>query len=510
MTSIDEVNALLAVDGDESAIAPCEISTLPIALPSGNGDGKPKRRPKRRQRPGRLLSEDGIVSVLVDEGRTELANAGRLVGLHGNDLRYCAPWGRWLVWDGTQWAVSDLRAEAQAKDVASLIWRQLGVFAEHGGDGQLLREICRFARATASAPGQRNLLRLAQSERGIPIIPDLLDSDPWLLNVANGTIELRSAELRPHRREDYLTKRCRAAYDPSATCPSWLAFQHRICADNQSLIDFKQRFYGMCLSGDVSEQILAIFFGPGANGKTTEIETMMGMLGQDYAIKGVSDLLMVKHGETHPTERADLYGKRLVAVVETEHERRLAESLVKELCGGDRIRARRMREDFWEFTPTHKLVIATNHKPLVKGTDHAIWRRIRLVPFGVTIPKAEQDPHLLDRLRAEYPGILAWCVRGCLAWQREGLGEPAAVQEATSQYRQSQDTLAQFLDDCCIVAPNVRARAGDLLGAYRKWSGSDHASHRWLGETLTERGFDSATIGGYVWRIGIGLKEEGM
>jgi putative DNA primase/helicase len=281
-----------------------------------------------------------------------------------------------------------------------------------------------------------------------------------------------------------------------------------MAAGNESLIDFKQRFYGVCLTGDVSEQILAIYHGPGANGKSTEIETIMGMLGQDYAIKAASDLLMVKNAEAHPTERADLFGKRFVAVVETEHERRLAESLVKELTGGDRIRARRMRQDFWEFTPSHKLVIATNHKPVVRGTDHAIWRRIRLVPFSVTIPKAEQDKRLLEKLRAEYPGILAWCVRGCLAWQREGLGEPAVVAEATNQYRQSQDMLARFIDECCIVTSNARARAGDLLASYRKWSGSDHASQRWLGEALTERGFDTAVIGGYTWRIGIGSKDE--
>ena len=169
-----------------------------------------------------------------------------------------------------------------------------------------------------------------------------------------------------------------------------------------------------------------------------------------------------------------------------------------------------MREDFWQFSPTHKLVIATNHKPVVRGTDHAIWRRIRLVPFSVTIPKPEQDKHLTDKLRAEYAGILAWCVRGCMAWQREGLGEPSVVADATSQYRQSQDTLAQFIAECCIATPNARARAGDLLARYRKWSGSDHASQRWLGEALTERGFDSATIGGYVWRIGIGLNDETM
>jgi putative DNA primase/helicase len=167
-----------------------------------------------------------------------------------------------------------------------------------------------------------------------------------------------------------------------------------------------------------------------------------------------------------------------------------------------------MREDFWEFDPTHKIWLAANHKPIIRGTDWGIWRRIKLIPFTVVIPLERQDKRLKEKLAAESPGVLNWAVQGCLKWQAEGLGEPQIVVDATGDYRRQQDVLAGFLDECCIVAPEARARAGDLLTAYRKWSGDDHMSQRRLGEALTERGFDSATIGGYTWRIGIGLRAE--
>jgi putative DNA primase/helicase len=477
---------------------------------------KAKDRKRRAKKPITLQSIENasdVPSLCFPEGRTEVANAARLAKMHGDKLRWCHPWNKPLVWDGRRWVIDQQRrCDALAKAVYQSLWQEMasvvGSQDDAPDDDSLIQQMLSFIRQTGTARGIEAMLRLVRSEAGIPITPESLDAHPWLLNCENGTLDLRTGKLLAHRREDCLTKLCQAVYDRDAKCPRWLAFQDRICGGNQSLVDFKQRFYGVCLTGDVSEQILAIYHGTGANGKSTEIETIMGILGADYAIKAASDLLMVKNAETHPTERADLFGKRFVAVVETEHERRLAESLVKELTGGDRIRARRMREDFWEFTPTHKLVIATNHKPVVRGTDHAIWRRLRLVPFSVTIPKPEQDRQLLEKLRTEYPGILAWCVRGCLAWQRDGLGEPAVVTAATSLYRQSQDMLARFIEECCIVASSARVRASDLLAAYRKWSGNDHASQRWLGEALTERSFDTAVIGGYTWRIGIGLKNE--
>jgi putative DNA primase/helicase len=217
---------------------------------------------------------------------------------------------------------------------------------------------------------------------------------------------------------------------------------------------------------------------------------------------------MVKRHEAHPTERADLFGKRLVTCIETEAGRRLAESLVKELTGGDAIRARRMREDHWQFLPSHKLVIAANHRPVVYGTDNGIWRRLRLVPFNVTIPPERQDKGLAERLRKELPGILTWCLAGCREWLERGLAEPPIVLGATDGYREEQDVLADFLADCCIVDPHERVSAGRLYAAYAEWcrgNGHDADNSTVFGRKLGERGYPVEKIGGQKIRRGIGL-----
>jgi putative DNA primase/helicase len=259
------------------------------------------------------------------------------------------------------------------------------------------------------------------------------------------------------------------------------------------------------LTGDVSEQIVPVFYGTGANGKSLILGALQGVLGEDYAMKAAPDLLMAKRGDSHPTERADLFGKRLVCCIETEEGQRFNESLLKEMSGGDSIRARRMREDFWQFAPTHKLVVAVNHKPIVRGTDHGIWRRLRLVPFSVTIPDAEQDKQLPAKLVDEYPGILAWAVQGCLNWHRTGLRCPDAVKAATEEYRSEQDVLGEFIKECCTTSAGDSARASELFKAFQEYTGSKISQTK-FGKVLNERGFDRAKIGGVIWRIGIGLE----
>ncbi len=319
-------------------------------------------------------------------------------------------------------------------------------------------------------------------------MPEEMDRGPGLLNCANGTLDLKTGQLREHRHGDILTKLSPVAYNPDADCEVWERFIDQIFQSNSELILFVRRLLGYCLTGDVREQILPIFWGTGANGKSTLLNAILEMMGDDYAI-AARDLLLAKRGERHPTELADLFGKRLVCCVETDQGRHLAESLVKDLTGGDRIRARRIREDFWEFSPTHKVILCTNHKPVIRGTDHAIWRRVRLIPFGVTIPAAEQDKSLPNKLHAERPGILAWCVRGCLEWQREGLGLPAVVQAATSAYRDEQDMVGTFIADCCVTGlADYRVKAGDLFGAFVAWckrTGEKEITQRVFGDAMT-------------------------
>ena len=268
------------------------------------------------------------------------------------------------------------------------------------------------------------MLRLAQSELGIPIRPIDLDQNPWLLNCPNGTVDLKTGELKPHCREDLLTQLCPTNFNPDRSTYHWDRFLELVFDHRQDLLDYGHRLLGYMITGDVREQVLPIFYGVGANGKSTLINTFMKVIGNDYTMQAPSDLLMAKRHNSHPTERADLFRKRLVTCAETEQNRRLNEALVKALTGGERIRARRMREDFWEFDPTHKVILCTNHKPQVRGTDHAIWRRLRLLPFEKTFwnpddsesgpDELRQDKELMGRLLLESEGILFWAVPGCL------------------------------------------------------------------------------------------------
>jgi putative DNA primase/helicase len=452
---------------------------------------------------------------------TDLGNARRLVERHGHDLRYCHPWKTWLVWDDRLWA-EDTTAEAvrRVKDTQGEFYRRAAEqlqaavgFGDEGRRAELARlaDTLKHALRWEDAKRVANCLELARSEPGVPVLPAQLDANPFLLNCANGTLDLRTGRLREHRQEDYITKLCPVAYDPGAACPLWEHFLARILSNNVDLIDYLQRVAGYCLTGDVSEQCLWFLYGTGANGKSTFLLTLLAMLGDGYSIQAVSDLLMVKKHDAHPTERADLFGIRLAATIETEEGTRVAEALMKQVTGGDKIRARKMRQDFFQFSPTHKIFLAANHKPVVRGTDHAVWRRIKLVPFTVTIPDTEKDKQLPEKLKAELPGILAWAVRGCLAWQEFGLAEPEEVRQATSAYQAEQDSVHGFLEDRCCRLLEARVKASVLLEAYLEWSGDRLMTPQAFRQRLNDKGFKSKRgHGGAYYYRGVGLIPEGQ
>ena len=479
---------------------------------------KPKR--ERARKPAPQITPDSL-DLRSASARTDVANARRMIEAHRDKLRWCDPWGKWLVWDGRRWAIDHERcAESLAKEVATVIWAEIAKLVPVVG-ADVAVELVRFGHATASARGIGNMLALARSEAGIPILPDALDAQAWLLNCRDGTIDLKTGKLLPHRRDDNITKIVPHDHmqGPEAECPLWDDFLDKIFGGNRGMVGFVQRLFGSALVGEVIEHVLPILWGKGSNGKTVLIETIRHVLGDDYACKAASDLLLAKRNDSHPTERADLHGKRLVICAETDENRRLAEGLVKELTGGDTIKARRMREDFWSFKPSHTAVLTTNHKPEVRGTDHGIWRRLRLVPFVVTFwdrgkgesgpPELEADKHLAAKLQAEAAGILRWLVEGCLAWQRGGLDEPAEVTAATAEYRSAMDVLAAFIGDHCIIDPGVRVKAGDLYAAYCKWcetNGETAKGSRTFGEAVAEK-FERKISNGK-WYHGIGLAEQ--
>lgn len=429
---------------------------------------------------------------------TDLGNAERFIEHHGEDVRYCYPWSKWLVWTGARWERDEAgKVHKRAKETVRSIYGE----AAAAEDEDRRKALAKHATASEAEGKIRAMVELAKSE--VPASPDELDANPWLLNASNGTVDLRTGELREHRREDLLTKMTGTEYDSDASAPKWEAFLERVLP-SEDLRAFVQRGAGYSATGDTSEQCIFINHGVGNNGKSTFQEALGEALG-DYAMRTPTEMLMVKRGGGVPNDVARLKGSRFVTASETEEGRRLAESLIKDLTGQDTISARFMRGEFFDFKPTHKLWLSTNHKPEIRGTDNAIWRRIRLIPWAVTVPPAERDRKLPEKLRAELSGILAWSVRGCLEWQREGLKPPEEVRQATREYRAEMDVLAAFVADCCERGDDKKAYAGELWKAWQRWceeTGEQAGTQKRFGGRLSERGFlnhrDSRT-GRKVW-----------
>lgn len=422
-------------------------------------------------------------------GETEQGNAERLVAMHGQDIRFCHPWGKWLVYDGVRWKADGKAVVVRmAKEALRAIYNQ----AADCDDTNRARVLAKWATKSMSDRQIKAMLNLAKSEPGIAVTPDELDSDSWLLNCLNGTVDLRTGELRKHGPKDLITKLAPVCFDPEATRVRWREFLRRVTDGNAELIEYLQSYVGYCLTGDISEQILVILYGKGANGKSVFLDTIREIMG-DYAAKAPPDLLTVRRHEEHPTQIAALAGKRLIVASETEEGRRLKTQFVKESTGDATMRGRYMRQDYFEFPRTHKTVLATNAKPVINDTSHAMWRRIRLVPFAVRIPDDEQDKQLTQKMRDEWPGILAWMVQGCRMWQQDGLTMPSEIELATKDYRAEQDMMEEFLEECCIVGEGLRVSRPKIWRRYQDWlsaSGERSGlSKKSLYDRLRQRGF---------------------
>jgi putative DNA primase/helicase len=283
------------------------------------------------------------------------------------------------------------------------------------------------------------------------------------------TIELRTGIDRAPRREDYCTKSTAVSPAPPGTpCPLWMAFLERVTDHNGALIDFLQRFVGYCLTGYVHEHVLVFLYGTGANGKSTFINTVSGIF-CDYSVNAPMEMFLTRKYDAHPTEIARLKGARLVVAHETQRGRAWDEARIKNLTGGDRLPARYMRGDFFDFTPTHKLLIAGNYKPSLSNVDEAIRRRFLLVPFTVQIPERERHTDLAEKLKAEWPAILRWMVDGCLEWQRHGLLVPNIVRKATDDYLTDQDALGQWADEWIEREPDAFTLTRALFASWKQW-----------------------------------------
>ena len=379
--------------------------------------------------------------------------AMRFTARHRDDLRFVNTWGRWLVWDGKRW---------QPDETLMVTDHARGLVRE--ASSEILSQ--KLATVVASAKTISAIERLARADRQHAQRTEDWDRDPWLLNTPTGTIDLKTGQVRPHDRRDLITKM--TAVGPAADCPMWQSFLNRIFNRDQDLIAYSQRVLGYSLTGSVQEHALFFCYGTGGNGKGVLLGTWHGILGDYSAIAPMSTFTATQN-ERHPTELAMLRGARLVTAQETEDGHHWAESKIKALTGGDPVSARFMRQDFFTYQPSFKLIVAGNHRPSLRNVDEAIRRRFNLVPFTITIPLAERDPDLAEKLKEEWPGILAWAIEGCLEWQRIGLVPPSAVTEATENYLTEEDAVGRFISECCERHPQALAELKDLYAAYKKF-----------------------------------------
>ncbi len=447
---------------------------------------------------------------------TDLGNGRRFAADHREMVRFCHPWKKWLIWDRTRWRLDDAgRATELAKATIMRMFHaaKQAIAAMTDDDSPeakaqvvKIKKLLDHAMKSQHVNRIKAMLDLAKSEEGIPIAPDALDVDPMVMNLVNGTLDLRTGRLRPHDQSDYLTKLATVAFDPSAKCPRWEKFVSEVFDHKASLVGYLQRTVGYWMTGLVTEHVVPVWFGSGANGKSTAISVTFKLFGEDYAGKAARDLLTAVKGDKHPTALASLHGKRFMAAIETEEGARIDEVLVKELTGGDTVTARRMKEDYWSFQPTHKLAIITNHKPSIRGSDHAIWRRLRLVPFTVCFAEDKQDKKLGDKLKAELPGIMNWALAGCLEWQRGGLADPPEVLAATADYRTAEDRLGEFITERCQINTEFRVKITALYNSFKQWAvanGERELSSTAFGRAISERGYERDA--GRRWYLGLDL-----
>lgn len=428
---------------------------------------------------------------------TDMGNGRRFTARFNDQFKHSKAWG-WLKWNGYKW---ERNADVLVMDAARHTARMIFEEARDSSPEQQ-KAIGKWAINSQSRAKLDAMLYLASSEDGVRATPDDFDRDNFILNCQNGIIDLRSGEFSDNEPARMLSKSVGINYEPFAECPRWLSFLARIMDSNENLIRFLQRAIGYSMTGSTVEQCFFLNYGTGANGKSVFLETVRGLL-NDYAAASEFSAFLATQSESVRNDIAALAGARFVSANESGADKRLSEPIIKALTGGDTISARFLFKEYFEFRPQFKVWMATNHKPVIKDTDHAIWRRVRLVPFNVTIPEQERDPHLTATLRGEFAGILNWAIQGCLEWQRDGLGTPAEVTDATNTYRNEQDSITSFIEACCIVKPEAAYNASKLHKLFCENTG-EKVSAREFHRMMTDHMYRSEhSRNGTVW-LGIG------
>ena len=471
--------------------------------PAGSGAPPPEEGGERRAGRG----YDGEYNY------TDLGNALRLVETYGDVIRYNQePFRKWLWWNGKHWQFDRTN---KIYEYIDRVIRDMYREVETLESGERRKRLASWALQLEGMKRQNAMVSKSETMQRIAVSAEDLDSNPWLLNVANGTLDLAAGDVtfREHRQEDYLTRAIEAEYDPEARCPEWEKFLGEIFEHDAELIQFVQRAVGYSLTGDISEQCLFFAYGTGANGKSVFFNTLEMLFGE-YFYRAPSEMILQQKNTQIPADVANLKGKRFVVSSELEENRRLAEARVKSLTGSDTIEARKLYGDWFSFQPTHKLWMFGNHKPVISGGDEGIWRRVRVIPFTVYIPEDARTPmrDMLDTFRGEMPGILNWALEGYQRYREAGFPLPKAMIDAGNQYRDEMDQVGQFIKECCVVNRNIESNGKEIWQAYHGWC-DDQGEHSMGGRRfyakLRERGLEvRAGTGNRTEIIGLGLLDR--
>ena len=400
----------------------------------------------------------------------DMGNALRIMDKFGEKIRYNHVERRWMYYDERRWCYDDTGTIYRIADSAIDDMKKEYAYylSENGAEDDITKAFEKHMKASRSRKSKKNMVEELQHH--VPILPSSLDRYKTIVNAPNGMIDLKTGELLPHDPQKYITKILSAEYTDHADCPQWQSFLSDIFNGDRELIRYVQKAVGYCLTGSTAEQCVFFLYGTGRNGKSTFLEVLRDVFG-GYITNIQPETIMVRSSGNGnaSSDIARLKGARLVTSVEPNEGMRINEGLLKQLTGDDVVTARKLYSDEFEFKPEFKLWMATNHKPIIRGTDTGIWRRIHLIPFTVQIPPEKVDRRLPFKLRSELPAILRWCVDGCLLWQREGLGMPAAVLNSVNEYRREMDVISTFIDARCVVAEGESISANKLFAVYSQW-----------------------------------------
>lgn len=443
----------------------------------------------------------------VDDHLTysDLGNSERFIKEHGSDVRFVAEYNKWIVWDGKRWEID---AGNGLNERTTLTTRSIYYDALQEQEQEKRKFMIGWAKTSASAAKAEAMLKIAKFNNKVMIKQEILDNDPWLFGVSNGIIDLKTGHLCEPRRGDMVTCAGKVEYRPQAQCPLFTKFLDQIFDDNAPVIEFLQRAIGYSLTGHATEQCLFFAYGRGANGKSTLFHVINTLMG-DYSRSISAEMLMDRPQGAQTNDLARLRGSRFITTVEIEEGKRMAEALVKQVTGGEKISARFLYGEFFEYLPTFKLWLAANHHPVIRGTDAGIWRRIRLIPFTVSIREKDRDKDLSQKLLEELPGILNWAIDGCLSWQRQGLNPPPEVLAVTAQYKGEMDILGSWITECCVEDGEARGKAMELYNSYKKWAmenGEYVMPQSKFKTKMVERGFERLPRS----RVGVAYKGIGL